>query len=602
MRTETSSIVLIGLAVALGAPSVQGQQNRSSAASLSSGDVTLYARLLQMADTRTFDETLLRNGLDNSSATVRAEASLVLAQLVHTHRDQAMPLLRSMLGNRDSAVAANAAFGLGLASDTTSIGVLSDVVSRTATSAPSVAEAAAWALGEMGAPARQTLSSLLGQRFPASVMTSLLLGESNMSPLDVSAVVHQLNSSNLTVVWAAAYAIARQHVSAGIRPLLHLAKTDEFIRAQVARALTMSAVGDSLQQDALQMLSNLLRDDYAQVRAEAVRASATYGRMAINPLTHAVRDDDPNVRVTVAQVAGKVIGSNPDDWADLWSNDTSFAYRSALLESSVQAGAPLPIQEHWRVSPDWRERSAALLAWRSSPDTAAAKLAALMASYDPDGRVRAAAYEVWAAMDPDRQDTVVQNLLKRAESDTDLAAREAIPGYQRVPTALDSQSMHHPLDWYETLVRDVVTPALRGPQYGATIVTDRGTIRIALLSTQAPLTVRNFIVLANHGFFNGLRFHRVVPAFVAQDGDPRGDGNGGPGYAIRDELTREDYRRGSVGMALAGPDTGGSQYFLTLSPQPHLDGHYPLFGRVVSGMAAMDALVEGDRIKSVTVP
>jgi cyclophilin family peptidyl-prolyl cis-trans isomerase len=114
--------------------------------------------------------------------------------------------------------------------------------------------------------------------------------------------------------------------------------------------------------------------------------------------------------------------------------------------------------------------------------------------------------------------------------------------------------------------------------------------------------VRNFIVLANRGYFNGMHFHRVVPAFVAQDGDPRGDGSGGPGYVIRDELTREPYRRGAVGMALSGPDTGGSQYFLTLSPQPHLDGHYPLFARVVSGLAAMDALVEGDLIKAITVP
>ena len=151
-------------------------------------------------------------------------------------------------------------------------------------------------------------------------------------------------------------------------------------------------------------------------------------------------------------------------------------------------------------------------------------------------------------------------------------------------------------------MRDLIMPSLDGPPYSATLVTDRGTIRLALLCVQAPLTVRNFITLANSGFFNGLRFHRVVPAFVAQDGDPRGDGNGGPGYAIRDELTREPYTRGAVGMALSGPDTGGSQYFLALTPQPHLDGHYPLFARVASGMAVMDALVEGDLIKSVTVP
>jgi cyclophilin family peptidyl-prolyl cis-trans isomerase len=93
-----------------------------------------------------------------------------------------------------------------------------------------------------------------------------------------------------------------------------------------------------------------------------------------------------------------------------------------------------------------------------------------------------------------------------------------------------------------------------------------------------------------------------VPNFVAQDGDPRGDGNGGPGYAIRDELNTRRYRRGAVGMALSGPDTGGSQYFLTLSPQPHLDARYTIFARVVDGWDAMDRLVQGDAIANIVVP
>ena len=95
---------------------------------------------------------------------------------------------------------------------------------------------------------------------------------------------------------------------------------------------------------------------------------------------------------------------------------------------------------------------------------------------------------------------------------------------------------------------------------------------------------QQFVSLARRGFFNGLAWHRVVPNFVVQDGDPRGDGEGGPGYTIRDELNQRPYLRGTVGMALDGPDTGGSQFFITHSPQPHLDGRYTVFGRVVSGM------------------
>ena len=100
----------------------------------------------------------------------------------------------------------------------------------------------------------------------------------------------------------------------------------------------------------------------------------------------------------------------------------------------------------------------------------------------------------------------------------------------------------------------------------------------------------NFMALARRGFFNGLQVHRVVPNFVMQDGDPRGDGEGGPGYAIRDELNDRPYLRGTVGMALTGTDTGGSQFFITHSPQPHLDAKYTVFGHVVNGMDVVDRI------------
>ncbi len=100
--------------------------------------------------------------------------------------------------------------------------------------------------------------------------------------------------------------------------------------------------------------------------------------------------------------------------------------------------------------------------------------------------------------------------------------------------------------------------------------------------------------LARKGFFNGLQIHRVVPNFVVQDGDPRGDGEGGPGYTIRDELNERPYLRGTVGMALDWRDTGGSQFFITHSPQPHLDARYTVFGHVVNGMEVVDRIQQGD--------
>ncbi|HNU82926.1 MAG TPA: peptidylprolyl isomerase, partial [Thermoanaerobaculia bacterium] len=129
--------------------------------------------------------------------------------------------------------------------------------------------------------------------------------------------------------------------------------------------------------------------------------------------------------------------------------------------------------------------------------------------------------------------------------------------------------------------------------------TARGRLELELACPQAPLTCLSFLQLANAGFFDGLDFHRVVPDFVVQGGDPRGDGWGGPGYTLRDEINRLRYRRGAVGMALAGADTGGSQFFITLSPQPHLDGGYTVFGRVVAGEETLARLVQGDRIVRV---
>ena len=133
------------------------------------------------------------------------------------------------------------------------------------------------------------------------------------------------------------------------------------------------------------------------------------------------------------------------------------------------------------------------------------------------------------------------------------------------------------------------------------VVTSKGSFTIEFLPEDAPLTVDNFIQLARRGYFNGQTIPRVVPNFVIQAGDPRGDQNGGPGYSIRCEINEVAYERASVGMALSGKDTGGSQWFVTHSPQPHLDGGYTVFGRVVRGMDVVDSIARGDTIQRVIV-
>ncbi len=136
----------------------------------------------------------------------------------------------------------------------------------------------------------------------------------------------------------------------------------------------------------------------------------------------------------------------------------------------------------------------------------------------------------------------------------------------------------------------------------AVLTTEKGTFTIDLFPEDAPLTVDNFIKLAKSNYFNGLTVHRVVPNFVMQDGDPRGDGNGSPGWSIRCEINMIPYERGAVGMALSGKDTGGSQWFATHSPQPHLDGGYTVFGKInETDMKIVDQIARGDKIINVKI-
>jgi cyclophilin family peptidyl-prolyl cis-trans isomerase/HEAT repeat protein len=140
-----------------------------------------------------------------------------------------------------------------------------------------------------------------------------------------------------------------------------------------------------------------------------------------------------------------------------------------------------------------------------------------------------------------------------------------------------------------------------GMTVNAVVTTSKGTFTIQLMPEDAPLNVDNFIQLAKRKYFDGITMHRVVPNFVMQDGDPRGDGNGGPGYQIRCEVNEVAYERGAVGMALSGKDTGGSQWFATHSPQPHLDGGYTVFGKVIAGLNVVDNIVRGDVINSIVI-
>jgi peptidyl-prolyl cis-trans isomerase B (cyclophilin B) len=136
-----------------------------------------------------------------------------------------------------------------------------------------------------------------------------------------------------------------------------------------------------------------------------------------------------------------------------------------------------------------------------------------------------------------------------------------------------------------------------------TMETNKGVIVLDLYPEYAPNTVNNFVFLAREGFYDGITFHRVISDFMIQGGDPTGTGSGGPGYRFADEFDGNPltHETGVISMANAGPNTNGSQFFITHSPQPHLNGRHTVFGKVISGQDVVDSIQQGDKIVQATV-
>lgn len=139
-------------------------------------------------------------------------------------------------------------------------------------------------------------------------------------------------------------------------------------------------------------------------------------------------------------------------------------------------------------------------------------------------------------------------------------------------------------------------------EYLVVMETNRGTIHLELYPQHAPITVNNFVFLCSEGFYDGVTFHRVIDNFVIQGGDPTGTGRGGPGYQFVDETKGNPLKHGTgyLSMANAGPNTNGSQFFITHSPQPHLDGRHTVFGKVIEGMEVVNSIRQGDQMIKVT--
>lgn len=595
---------------------------------MSEENVREYAELLRMADARALDTAVIDRGLASTAVAVRAEAARAIGQIGRVKAAPRIPALRSLLRGTSAQVAAQSAYSLGLLRDTASVPHLVEALTWPAP----VSREAAWALGQIGTAARGAIVDALGRGHKdPGTRVQLLLAAAKLAPVPAQSVIDYFDDEHPSVVWAAAYAISRTRTAAGLNalwalgdslvahrpvrpgadtlaslfdperaPYLDRENAPYRIRAEIARMLTRSVAGDSLANLAIPSLAQFARAAHPHVRINAVRALGSYGARARAHVVAGTRDPDANVRIAAAQSLATVRDSANVTWPELWAADTGFTFRRSLMEAALRFGVELPGTVAWTSDTDWRKRAAVASAAGGAPTGAQSVRIARVFLADTDARVRAAALGAIAS-DTTRIDPEVRELLNVAASDSDAVVRERATALlsRRAENESERAAPVRPLVWYEDLVRTLVAPVLDGRPVRATFDTERGPIVVELLAADAPLTVKNFLDLARAGTFRGTRFHRVVPNFVVQDGDPRGDGSGGPGYSIRDELNPHRYERGVLGMALSGPDTGGSQWFITHSPQPHLDGGYTVFGKVVSGFDALDRIVQGDLLIGV---
>ena len=377
------------------------------------------------------------------------------------------------------------------------------------------------------------------------------------------------------------------------------AGADAALRLEAMTAMSTLATAESLD-----LLLDLMSDPSPDMRSAAIRTLARVDPDTfLAALSGLDRDPEWTVRAAEADALATLPQPRGDARLRILLEDDDSRVVSAVLAARLASGAPgteAMLIERLGVEDFGARASAAgglarLGALASVPSLVEAYREALG---DTTYVARAAILSALAELDP----MVARPLLEEALGDRDWAVRVRAAELLRDGGAAVDDGVFRPAPAGRA-ISDPEWFALVSPRFSphAYIETDRGVIEIELAIIDAPLTVANFVALARSGFFDDVAIHRVVPDFVVQGGDPRGDGEGGPGYTIRDEINMRPYLRGTVGMALAWPDTGGSQFFITHSPQPHLDGHYTVFGHVVAGMDVVDRLAPGDVIQQIRI-
>lgn len=328
-------------------------------------------------------------------------------------------------------------------------------------------------------------------------------------------------------------------------------------------------VKETAKNNTLQLINNLLKTDSAEEKSLSDALSA-YAAFKPDNLSNVLREALKQRSVTVrASAAGLLAEQKTSSAENLKALSEAFTF-SALNDRTNNDAALAILDALFKLDAE-----------KALPDL-------IQASVSEDYLIRRKALTLLADKAYEKND-LAQMTVASAGEKRKLTVNSSFKN-SKLGVLLNTNS-----DYARALAR-------RNGEYKAVLTTEKGVFTINLMPEDAPLTVDNFIKLANSNYFNGLTVHRVVANFVMQDGDPSGDGNGGPGWQIRCEINEIPFRRGAVGMALSGKDTGGSQWFVTHSNQPHLDGGYTVFGTISENdMQVVDAVVRGDKILNVKI-
>lgn len=458
---------------------------------------------------------------------------------------------------------------------------------------------AAWALSELEGDERwPLLSYYAGSRNPEFRFWAARGFQNLTTPAEQHRIRMLLADPNERVRIAAVRAAASRGASEFVPDLLSLLERDtRYVQIEVLDALSVLSAPA-----AVEPLLDRLGSESWWIRAHVLPALARQDPEGFWLLLAGLgADRDWQVRAALADLLGRLEGQRPiellrasvDPKVEADARVRARALKALARHEPEGVGAVL-IDHLSAEDPFERLAAAEALEAVGASDAAAPVKQAFLEGSDTAPWVEAKLLEVLAALDSESARGTAVSALDDPNYLVREKAAQILRRHGETNVTVRPRPSELPLDHY----RGYVSPPY-SPQ--AFVQTERGVIEIELFILDAPLTVRNFVQLAREGFYDGLAVHQVVPNGYLKAGDPRGDGNGGPGHVIRSELNRRPIVRGTVAMVNHGRDTAGSQFFITHLPHPQLDGRYTVFGQVTSGLEVVDRTEPGDTVESITI-